>query len=680
METTTLSLGACTFDLLTDGGRVLGLGAIRIGDLAVRSGRLPISVYTQSYSGVELDFLALLGIEQGPDEIRIRMTAYFRPMMIKPMRDHSFDPIHDTADWQECGVQATGLLDLVLRPAMESIGEREFRGFSYHYEYHSETVPLFWLLDRASWELDGDITGATVFNQSSCSDPVVTFAAETAWTTEGVIHWADENSKANPVMTHNLPRWASHQAFDFQCKGDTTLLGIYARVDLIRSLLKRDAGHAELKTFDKHIFDETLQYATAPKQIVVNTAPKTLVDQQNLWTWTFDEVANRARAEFGLAEEPVTPRLGWNYWVNWTIDSYYKDLLPAAQAIGIKALFIDNINRSDYSEYNGYPDGWCNMCGGHEYEPGAKMGGATALKRLVDDCRELGIMPYSWTNNDQSMASPLYQRRDWFVKMEDTRLSYGGAYTNGLGIWSFAEEAPRRYWIDCLKKSRQETGLAGYLFDSFYNLGFMPVDYRDCTPRTHWRQILAAFKELQEADVHFMIESFGPFGEVQHGCPRSYNLDNLFACYKVGMGTGYTTVPTGQDTPRSEPWPVADYYRILAHMANPGHALFYDGVRIDKLFTAEHKRVLAEYYANQPEMHRRFLQEGDTAVIWHNAEATRATIWNFATQTVALAGTVTDLTTGQSLPVAASYQLLPCHTYTVTGAPLPVKLGVAVTA
>ncbi len=184
--------------------------------------------------------------------------------------------------------------------------------------------------------------------------------------------------------------------------------------------------------------------------------------------------------------------------------------------------------------------------------------------------------------------------------------------------------------------------MSGYLFDSFYNLGFMPVDYTDCTPRTFWRQTLAAMKELQDADVHFRIESFGPFGEVCHGCPREYNLDNLFACYKIGMGTGYTTVPTGLDTPRSEPWPVADYYRILAHMANPGHMLFYDGVRIDKLFTAEHKRILAEYYAHQSTMVRRFLQDDDQSVLWHDADGQRATLWNFVNREVSLPGSVCE--------------------------------------
>ncbi len=198
--------------------------------------------------------------------------------------------------------------------------------------------------------------------------------------------------------------------------------------------------------------------------------------------------------------------------------------------------------------------------------------------------------------------------------------------------------------------------------------------------QTFWRQTLEALKELQDADVHFRIESFGPFGEVCHGCPKEYNLENLFACYKSTMGTGYTTIPTGQETPQSAPWPVADYYRILAYMANPGHPLFYDGVRIDKLFTDEHKRILAEYYANQSAMERRFLQEDGQSVLWHDAAGECATLWNFADREVSLPGTVVDLSTGETLPVAEHYALQALHTYSLTGAPLPTRVTETVAA
>ncbi|MFP4027770.1 MAG: hypothetical protein ACLFWL_08275 [Candidatus Brocadiia bacterium] len=680
MNSQVVNVGNSRIEILSEKDRYLGLGEITIDGRKVRSGRLPMDVYSQTFSGLELCRLDLDEVQIEDDEVRVQTTVRFRPLMTKLMRDHSFDPIHDTDDWDVESIAGVGNLALVLQPAAQDVYGTGFGGFRYHYEYRSDDVGLFWLMDRSSWELGGQICGATVYNQSSCSDPVVEFEDDTAWTTEGIIHWDDENSKTNPVMTHNLPRWASHQAFDFQFKGDATLLGVYERVDLIRSLLKREPEKAELKTFDKHIFDETCRYSTSPKKILLNTEPKTETDQRNLWTWTFDIVADEAREQFGLEEEPILPRLNMNYWEDFTIDTYYEDLLPAAKNIGARTLFIDNVNKSAYTEDCPNPGEFhWNMCCGHEYEPAPSLGGSDKLQEFVDRCEEAGITPFSWTNNDQALSSPINDSerddRGWFVRMEDSRLKYGGAYTNVMSILNFSKKGPREYWVESLKRIRRETGLKAYLFDSFYNLGFMPVDYSECRPTTQWKGTLAALKELQDADVHFMIESLGPFGEPQHGCPESYNMENLFACYKICMGTGYTTIPTGQEKRRSRPWPAEQYARILGHMTKPGHRLFYDEFRIDELFSEEHKRLLNTYYEQRPFMHRRFLQEDGQAVIWHDAVGERATIWNFADREVRFSGDVTDVTTGEKLRGGETCELKRCHVYSVVADELPETLA-----
>jgi len=672
-----LQLGRCQFELLSDGHRLTGLGAVRIGNVPVRSGRLPLAPCTQTFTGLELAALHLLDITRGASEMRLHLAAIFRPLPVKLRRDHSFDPIHELGDWDAHHVQAKGRLDLVLRLASDRFGDYDFDGFSYHYEYSSTDVPLFYLLDRASWELGGDIAGATAISQSSCSAPVAVFAPDTAWTTEGLIHWDDAASVANPVMTHNLPRWASHQAFDFQYKRGATLLGVFERVDLIRSVLRREAGRPELKTFDKHIFDESLQARTAAKRILLNIEPKSDTDQRNLWTRVFDAVHARARAEFGLAEEPLVPRLTHNYWDNFTIDTYRRDLLPAAAALGFRAVFVDNLNKSAATERCPHPDFHWNMCCGHEYEPAPRLGGPERLRAFVTDARALGVRPFAWTNNAQALSSPVNaaERDDkgWFVRMEDTRLKYGGAYTAVMSVMDFRVEAARQYWVGCLKKIKATTGLDAYLFDSFYNLGFMPVSYRTGHPTTQWRGLLAAVKELQDAGVHFLIESFGPFGSPQHGCPAAYaQPENLFALYKVTGGLGYTTIPTGPLAPADPN--VETLYRFFAHMASPSFGLFDGGVRIDKVWTGAHRRALADYNENCQYMNKRFLQEGRGSVLWHDAAGRRTTLWNFAAREVRLPGRVTDRTTGLDLPAAGKYRLEPCHTYAITDTELPVAV------
>ena len=660
-----------SFEVLTSPCKTefLGIGRMWIGKTLIRSGRLPLRPYMQTFTGLELSNLKLLNIGESAAEIRLSLEAVFRQLPVKILRDHSFDHIHELGDWGQDAVVGTGRLDIVLKPACDEFNGVAFSGFSYHYEYRSKGVPLFWLMDMASWELDGDITGATAVSQSACSAPVARFNRKNSWSTEGVLGFLVEQGHPNPVMTHNYPRWASHGSFDFQYKGDATLIGVFERVELIRSVICRDAGKPELKTFDKHIFDQSLAVKTSPKNILLNTETKSEVGQQNVWTWIHEDVEDRARAEFGLKQEPLIPRIAHNYWINFTIDTYERDLLPAAIGTGVKQLFVDNLNKSDMTE-GGHTT---NMCNGHEYEVAPKLGGPGKLKEFVASAKAHGIQVMSWTNNDQSYSSPLNnpqadpKYKNWWVQMEDVRQAYGGSYTNTFAIWDFNNDEARQYWIDSLKKIRKTTGLNGYLFDSFYNLGFMPVTYRDGKPRTMWRKLLEAMKVLQKADIHFLIESFGPFGQPQHGHPSSYNFSTIFAGYRVGLGNDSSTVPCGAKLKDVTPKSAAGVYYALAHMAFGGIPLFLDGKRIDQVWTAEHKQALADYHAVLPNLHRRVLMEDGLGVLWRDRTGKKHTMFNFKRRALPLQGKIFDITAGKPLPPAKSYELQACHTYIWTG-------------
>ncbi len=92
-----------------------------------------------------------------------------------------------------------------------------------------------------------------------------------------------------------------------------------------------------------------------------------------------------------MKEEPLLSCLAHNYWINFTIATYYKDLLPAAKALGFESIFVDNLNKSDMTEKMFTQ----NMCCGHEYEPAAALGGKRALKKFVCDCARAGITVFS---------------------------------------------------------------------------------------------------------------------------------------------------------------------------------------------------------------------------------------------------------------------------------------------
>src|SRR5262249_48200313 len=145
---------ASRIEVLTDGDTFVGLGKAWIGHTLVRSGRLPLRPYTQTFKGLELDTLTLLGIDRSAREVRVKLKAAFRPLPVRIMRDHSSDPTPALGDCAPSppvanGHRPTARLDIVLRPAKDAFNGVKFAGFDYRYEYSGKDVPLYYIYDQA---------------------------------------------------------------------------------------------------------------------------------------------------------------------------------------------------------------------------------------------------------------------------------------------------------------------------------------------------------------------------------------------------------------------------------------------------------------------------------------------------------------------------------------------------
>ena len=691
-----------------------GIGSIWINGSRVRSGRLPWHVMTETWSGalggdrdgvsdtrfasLEVASASLIGVEQSSPNgmAKVHVKLAFVRQLTQQLLDMNLDPIHDSTDWGSRPYARTALatanLTIVLQPATYTVTAAgvplEFGGFKYHYEYASGEVPVYWLLVRGSFEIGGDATGATVFSQTVCTSPVSHLTPATSWTTDCIMAAPNnESSYTNKRITHMFPRWADTQAFDFQFKDTTTLLGVFEGVDLIRSMQRKDAGSPELKVVDKYIFDEALAYTTPAKMIVMRTdsgllgatAAHVAAHQENVWTWVFDDVEARARGEFGLETPPVEPRVDHDYWTNWTIAKYQEDMIPAVEAMGIKSVFMSNVHKTDYTELNLRHNPvteqskgrstWSNICQPWELEVADTIGGNAGLAKFVDRCNASGIKPFSWTNNAQSVLSPLQQllpgqspETDWFVYTYSAdSVKVAGGYTNSLAIWSFAIEEAREYWVSALKRDCVTTGLCNWFLDSFSNMQFYPVSFKHGRPTTLWRQSVEAHAELQKHGIRFMMESLGPWAETQRGKMHDgFNSTNMFILYTLNYGQA--PAPGTYHDP-------ALYYRMWAHKVNPTHPLYIGDVKINTLFTSEHKRALQDYCATRSSMVQRFLQADGSSVLWLSADAVVLTIWNFvAREWTGSCTTMRDVTANVVLPrkstkAKAHYPLLPYHTY-----------------
>ena len=675
----TINFNNCTFEILLDGDTYLGLGEIKIGDTVVRSGRLPIDIKSENFTGLKLSRCRFVGIEENKDNIHINLEAEWIAQQVKTMRDHSFDPIHNLNDWDTDHILKTNNFKIVIeKDSYENTGY-SFVGFKYYYEFDGD-VELYYILERSSWELDGDINGATVYNQSACSDPVVTFEKDTFWTTEGELYFLDKASVYNRVMTHNLPRWASHQWFDYQFKQNKTLIAIFDRVDLIRTILRRDSNAKELKEFEKYIFDATNKFQTVKKSILLNTDTKSKAQEENLWTWIFDDTAEKARAQFGLKETPPHITTHGYYESGMTIDSYYKDILPVCEAVGVDEIYLENQKRADANvePENKLKSG--NVCTSHEYVIAESVGGIKKLKEYIDRCKASGLKNFMWTNTLTSFASStwfkhLSAKNGWFINLEDTRQFSAGAYTMVGSSLDMSNKDAWDYFVDSHIAIVKESGLDGYFIDSFYNLFFMPITFKGGKPKTIWHESLMAMKKMQDEGIEFSIESFGPFGQIGHGHPASYDASAIAFCYHVGMGNDYCTIPVpGVLTDKNTKHDVGYIYYQLAHKSMVRVPFFIDGVRTDKVYNSEHKLIFNVYTKLlYTEMHKRFMQEDGNSVIYHNKAGDKAYIWNFVQRDAKIDGEVTDMMEGKKLETSDKYTLLPHHTYMIEKVEMLIK-------
>ncbi len=646
MALRSFDVGACRFTFAERGAFFLGLGAVEIAGRQVRSGRLPWLPYCQTFDGVETCRFRLEGIADESGRTVLTLRADVRPCALRLRRDRNVEPVTETADWAATDrTSPGGAFRLVLQPVEQTVGDAPMTGFSYCWEYEGPHR-VHAILDRCTWELDGDARGATVCSQTGWIDPVGRLHSDAGWTTE-------LGRGAGAFELQAWPRWAVMQGFDFQAKRDGVLCGLFERVGLIRSIQRREAGGRELKVLDRHVGNADTRFRTVPKRILLAQGAYADRDWQNLWSDLLDDTNQLARAEFGLREVPAEPCLQQDFWSDHTYDNYRRDLLPAAAAIGIASVGIGNVNRSAATEGR-----HGNQCCSQAYEPAPRLGGTAGLRQLVADARALGLRIRSWTSTAQGFESPILQQYrgdpDWFIRMEDGGTTFGGVHMTEFHCLNLAHAPARRLWLDALLRIRAETGLDAWFFDMYPNMSFMPQNHAGGRVTTIWRECLEAIAELQRAGIE--CDGGSPtFVRPLAGGHAGYQAaENLFISHRL-----YLSPPDAQRL-----WTPDEFYRALAHGSVPELALFYGQARIDTLWTDAHRRRVSTYRARRPLLYRRRLVEG--GVEWVDATGRERTLFTLAPRAVALTGEVRHLESNTLLPRAPRYQLQAGQTYACT--------------
>jgi len=668
-----LSIGDVKLRPEINEGYLCSLGAIQIGDTALRNPATRFLPWFDSYEGDIFRRFAFLGSEQRDDVTVLNTRAVSDPdMLFRERRDCSGDPCFRNVSWDTAPLEAD--LRICLKPAQCEIGQRHFTGFQYWFEYESANVPIHRLVDRQTWEVGGNLDDITICLRNWLTPPRMRIARGTTYSTVGLDKWAG-------LLPGNLwGRWTLLPSFDMQYGNDGILLGWFDQVSLIRTVIESNAGEDCLRCLDMHLFEQATTVQTNPKTILWSPDEMDEVDALNLWTRIYDREREKAASQFNIKhEEPPAIVFAENVWTNYRFDSTYDHMVDVAAEFDADYVFIDVIweqAQALHETINALmPEEQQKgtileklrhdcMCAVLDFQVADIHGGEAGLKRLCDKAREKGMKVISWMAAHLSPNSAV----QYNAELGHGGLSIFAAKESGrhpdtgyaMSCWPANLNAPIGEYIKTqILGVCARTGLSGFLWDSFCNMGWWQIDYSDGTMRPQYDKMAEMYADLTNAGLYIMPEAIVTFSN--HSCcglhgGNVYAGDLLGYSYNTNLGLESAEwsdgvvdsdlrnyeerLITGQES-------IDMFFRCIAHKRIP--SLHFHGIPRESWHAervGEIKEVLALYKQHRSSMRTRTVLKDNAGVLWED-EVGNAILFSFKAQPYA--GKAVDAATGEHI-------------------------------
>jgi hypothetical protein len=660
-----------TMDLVQKKGLFLGLGRVRCGGVALRSGRRPMFVEIRNPYGVEMSDFRLASKTVTPRGARLSFRMKQRQSGPMEWQIHECRRLVNT-DWTARPAPSDARLDLILKPVTRTVAGTVFQGFSYQYRYASRKAPVYMLLDRGSWELGGRAAGNEFWMRSCFAPPAVRFrSARDSFSTEWYLPGIH-----NPNIFQFLPLQTELQGFAFQFSDAGVLATWATEVAHVRSLFEKPRGSDEFLHLHEHCGDLGPTFATAPVEVLFAPGRRDRAALLNVYEGLRELVAATLHGQLDMRRERITPYGQIEEWTDADFDLYRTEGLPRLLEAGCRTVYVANHFENNMNTY-----GVSNMCCTVDYKIAESVGEAK-LKAFCDAAKAGGARVEMWGNTSVSTLTWILNMRHGqpkriaFLPKEGSimeafdkaaepfvRTTFGSIeadhYTPVFAVMNLRDPAVRGYWMKRWRYAADQVGLGGIFLDSSFNLSSDKFHYRfDATAlrqggatadQTHllghtrpptpppanilsqYRAHLDLMREMQQAGYVYCSEDLGVFGTHRHGPGVEKRLDTLFmwadtiACFDA---------PAIRQAGRE---PAEVYFRGLAyrmmwslfwHVPSRKLTFNYSGPRgDDDLPTEWHLALLRAYNEVEASLVNREVLPGEKGVVYR--DGTRTVLWAF---------------------------------------------------
>ncbi len=707
-----LSTG-CELGLSTAGDRWLGIDAVRVDGMAMRDDSRPLLPEIRSPEGVELCDWRIVGSIALPDGgLEVELEPRRREGGLMEWMLHRVHNRYRVSDWAaEAQPAADTRLWIELRPASRSFRGDTGRGFSYRFRYRSQSIPIYKILDRATWEPGGTALGLEFWQRQSFAPPIARISSpdehySTEWWLRGC---------HNPSIFQFMPLQTCLQGFTMTAAEDGVLITWVDGVAHVRSLFEKPRGWTALLHLHEHCGDLAHEFATRPVEVLWFPGRRDHVAKANLWEAVRESVSASLHAEIGMREDRIAPYAMVEEWGMPDFDLYAREAVPALLACGVKQVFIANQFQNNMNTW-----GVSNMCCTVDYQI-AETVGAESVKRFCDAVHAGGGTVHHWGNTalstytylnairnpnahqgriqqlpfEDSVTEVIRNSKHAFVRNQAGHIE-ADHYTHTFCQLNLRDPAVTAYWHRRWREAREQVGFDGMFLDSSFNLssdkfhwvgqvdgaGGATVDNTGAhglirpavePPKAILSQYLAHLElivAMQGYGYHYNGEDTGVFGSHRTGPDIAKRLGNLF------MWNEFAATFDARSLRKAGADPQDVFFRGLAyrcvwtlfwHIPSRSLSWCVEGVREEAdRPTPEQVAWCKAYALADDDMRGRTILPDESGVLY--AGGTRKILWAFRDLALPVAAgeTVTDLISGVAVkPVGGTLAAKAHHVYAI---------------
>jgi hypothetical protein len=557
------------FEFEFAGDYFLGIGDVKVGGMSLRSNKLPMFAQITTPDATELVNYRLSKKIVNKEGITLDFTVQkllgnTMEWMLNSVRNR-----RNMTNWSNGPKDAVDTkITMKIRPIERTIGQRTVYGFSYQYLYHSDSLPIYKITDRSSWEIGGSAIGNELWMRNGVVESVKKFTnPEEFYSTEWYLPGID-----NPNIFQFHPMQTQLQGFTYTSSSKGVLVTFPNKVSHIRSLFEKWRGENEIVHFHEHCNDLANNFETSPVEVLWIPGKLDRVGNANLYNQIREMVHEELHAQIGMKRERISTYGVIEEWTEPDFDRYREVGLPKLMDAGVKTVFISNQCQNDMNTW-----GVSNLCCNVDYKISETVG-EDKLKKFCQTARKNGTRVEMWGNTAISTLTERFMHREGRKKGIDF-LPYKGSimevidnaespfvrnassaieadhYTPRFCVLNLRDRDIRAYWMKQWKYFHDELGIEGIFLDSSFNMSSdkfhqaqfdgskkwkgatldqkgLPDKYRPAIEppkliHTQYHAHLSWVVEMQQMGYHYCAEDLGVFGINRTGPDLSDRIDSL---------------------------------------------------------------------------------------------------------------------------------------------------------